>query len=71
MKQVSLRLAPELAAAIDAARGDVPRERWIRGVLEATVRGSSAGRGAGSDVARPVSPRRGSVSPSLERFREG
>jgi hypothetical protein len=30
MKQVALRLDDELAAAIDKARGEVPRERWIR-----------------------------------------
>jgi hypothetical protein len=39
MKQVALRLDDELAAAIDKARGEVPRERWIRErAREATVR---------------------------------
>lgn len=56
MKQISLRLAPELLAAIDTARGDVPRERWVRGVLEAAVRDetprpSPAGREAKTEVA--------------------
>lgn len=39
MKQVALRLDDELAAAIDRARGDIPRERWIRGALEAALEG--------------------------------
>jgi hypothetical protein len=30
VKQVALRLDDDLAAAIDKARGEVPRERWIR-----------------------------------------
>lgn len=30
MKQVNLRLDDELLARIDEARGDVPRERWLR-----------------------------------------
>lgn len=37
MKQISLRLDDGLAALIEAARGDVPRERWIKGVLRAQV----------------------------------
>jgi hypothetical protein len=33
MKQVNLRLSEETLAAIDDARGQVPREPWIRNVL--------------------------------------
>ena len=34
---VSVRLPPDLAAAIDRLRGDVPRERWIRRALSTLV----------------------------------
>jgi hypothetical protein len=41
MKQVALRLDDDLAAKIDQAAGQVPRERWIkntlRSALEATL----------------------------------
>lgn len=40
MKQVSLRLDDELHAAIERARGDVPRERWMRGALLAASTGA-------------------------------
>lgn len=36
-KQVVCRLSPELFAAIEATRGRVPRERWMRSVFEAAV----------------------------------
>lgn len=34
MKQVSLRLDDALAAELDVVRGSVPRERWIRNLIE-------------------------------------
>lgn len=34
MKQVPLRLEDELLERVERARGDVPRERWIRRVIE-------------------------------------
>jgi hypothetical protein len=34
MKQIALRLPDELAAAVDASRGQVPRERWIRELIQ-------------------------------------
>jgi len=36
--QVNLRLPAELLAQVDEARGDVPRERWIRRAVEAALR---------------------------------
>ena len=42
MRQVSLRLPEDMVATIDAARGQVPRERWMRGALEAAL-GSTEG----------------------------
>ena len=36
--QVNLRLPDELLAQVDEARGDVPRERWIRRAVEAALR---------------------------------
>lgn len=35
--QISLRLDPELFDAIDRARGQVPRERWVRELVIAAV----------------------------------
>ena len=35
--QVNLRLPAELLAQVDEARGDVPRERWIRRAVEAAL----------------------------------
>lgn len=35
--QISLRLDPELFEAIDRARGQVPRERWVRELVIAAV----------------------------------
>lgn len=37
MKQISLRLDDELAAAVELARGKQPREAWIRDLLIAAV----------------------------------
>lgn len=34
MKQIALRMPDDLAARIDEARGMVPRERYLRGVIE-------------------------------------
>lgn len=41
MKQVALRLDDELAALIDQAAGQVPRERWIKNTLRAALGASS------------------------------
>lgn len=35
--QTTIRMTAELFKAIDKARGDVPRERWIRRVLAQEV----------------------------------
>lgn len=45
MRQVSLRLAEEVVARIDAARGDVPRERWIRRAIDAGLEAASDHKG--------------------------
>ena len=37
IKAVLLRLPVDIAAAVDRARGGVPRERWIRETLEAAL----------------------------------
>lgn len=34
MRQIGCRVSEELFAAIELARGDVPRERWMRRVFE-------------------------------------
>lgn len=56
MKQVSLRLDDELHAAIERARGDVPRERWIRGALIAAATGEPGSPARGAKV-KPVASR--------------
>lgn len=35
---LTLRMSGEMRDRIDAARGDVPREKWMRGVLEQRLR---------------------------------
>lgn len=46
MRQISARVDDELFAAIEATRGDVPRERWMRTALKReTDRAASNGRG--------------------------
>lgn len=34
MRQIGCRVSDELFAAVELARGDVPRERWMRRVFE-------------------------------------
>lgn len=40
-KQSTVRLPAELTGLVDAARGDVPRERWVRRVLESALSDST------------------------------
>lgn len=40
----ALRISPELAQAIDQARGDVPWSRWVRRAIEAHLERNTAGR---------------------------
>ncbi len=42
MKQVALRLDDDLAAKIDQAAGQVPRERWIKNTLRSALEAESA-----------------------------
>lgn len=42
---VTIRLPDELKARIDVVRGDVPRERWVRRALEATLSDPPTGAG--------------------------
>lgn len=70
MRQISCRVTDELHAAIESARGDTPREPWMRRVLAV-----AASEGLVGPVRRdPLTPtygrtmQRGSPSPSLERF---
>lgn len=37
MKQIAVRVDDDLLAAIEITRGDVPREPWMRGVLQAAT----------------------------------
>jgi hypothetical protein len=37
----SIRLPDDLAERIDSVRGDVPRERWIKRLLERELRGAA------------------------------
>jgi hypothetical protein len=61
--QVGLRLDAATLAAVDAARGDVPRNRWIERVLEGAVGRSPA------DVSGSVPVGvRGGHTPSSEPF---
>lgn len=39
---LTVRIPDELRDAIDAVRGDVPRERWIRRTLEAALKQQGA-----------------------------
>jgi hypothetical protein len=64
MKQISLRLDEELLAAINEARGQTPRETWIRDVLIAAVAlpeatSVSAQYGAAVHAHRPIPSVRG------------
>jgi hypothetical protein len=47
------RLSVELAARVDAVRGQVPFERWVRGALEQALDGQGPG-----DTSSVASPRR-------------
>lgn len=63
----TVRLPAELCGRIDAVRGDVPRDRWVRRALDAAL-GSDPR--LLRDMAAGVRPTaHGSPSPSLERFR--
>lgn len=76
--QISLRLDPELFDAIDRARGQVPRERWVRELVIAAVALSDTpvpNLATGRPERLPAAPHRpvlptASQSPSLERFRQ-
>lgn len=37
MKEIKVRVPPELLARVDESRGDVPRERWIRRAIESRL----------------------------------
>jgi hypothetical protein len=37
-RQINLRLSTEMLEAVEKARGDIPRERWIRGVIDSALR---------------------------------
>lgn len=52
-KQISVRLDEQDLAAIDAACGDVPRERWIRSVLADAVRQTLEAKPSDTEGARP------------------
>lgn len=60
MKQIAVRVDDDLLAAIEAARGDLPRERWMRAALRAFATGAhghpvTQGMGSTPKVA-PVTP---------------
>jgi hypothetical protein len=64
---ITVRLPDELRERIDAVRGDVPRERWVRRALEAALseaKGPPLGKQAGpgpvgsSELVRPAAPPR-------------
>lgn len=81
MRQIAVRVDDDLHAAIEAARGEIPRERWMRAALTAAASGASpmppkppTGRVMALDgdrvvVSAPI--QRGSPSPSLARFAGG
>ncbi len=56
MKQIAVRVDDDLLAAIEATRGDIPRERWLRTVLtrETGRATSNAGAVAAASPAGPV-----------------
>lgn len=82
MTPVMVRIPDDLRDLIDAVRGDVPRERWIRRTLEAALSSSETPEealnriaqsspeelGMSRSQARMNAVQRGSASPSLERF---
>lgn len=43
LRQINLRLSEELLAAIEALRGDLPRERFLRTVIESYVEAAKRG----------------------------
>lgn len=66
MKQIALRMPDELAERIDDARGMVPRERYLRGIIEQHLITSE--RAVEAALGRPdespkAQPPRGSGSP--------
>lgn len=54
--RLELRVDPGLLARVDAARGDVPRSRWVERALEAMLDGSAEGAPVGGDAIRGVGP---------------
>jgi len=60
---VTVRLSDELKARIDDVRGLVPRERWVRRVLEQALETRGAESGAKADgVSRALPTSRGPVA---------
>jgi hypothetical protein len=68
---LSFRWDPEFVARIDDARGDVPRSKFVRRAVEAALAGrESTESWRAHSQAHNTAVRRGSGSPSLERFKE-
>lgn len=68
----SLRLEADLARAVDVARGDVSWSRWVTRAIEerlATGTESVPLEPVVTQAERLAVVRRGSVSPSLQRFK--
>jgi hypothetical protein len=56
MRQINLRVTDEMLTLIDEARGDVPRERWIRAAVVARLGGGSVVRRAVEQESLPRDP---------------
>lgn len=54
MRTITVRMEEELLGRVDAARGDVPRERWVRRTLEEALVGEPGGQSV--STARGRSP---------------
>lgn len=70
MRQIALRLTEDTLGRIDLARGDVPRERWIRRALEQALSGGGATERSAVAPDRPVAtPARASGHDPFRNFR--
>ena len=53
-KQINLRLPTPMLQRIDEARGDIPRNVWIRRAIELALAEAAYGPGAICEIGRPT-----------------
>jgi hypothetical protein len=67
MKQISVRVDDELREAIDKARGQIPREAWMRTVLAAAAGNLTAKQSAGREYASVMAERQRNLEKARKR----